>query len=431
LAQHDYNIANNPGGTVRADINALAEAIASLNGGSSAPSVTFAHMLWADEANTLLKIRNAANSGWITLGSLGASKYQYLGDAIAIAQGGTAATTNYAASDNLAATGYVDVASATPNIGAAASQKVRITGTTTITAFDTVAAGIERQLYFAGSLQLTYNVTSMQLPGGLNIQTQAGDQAKAISLGSGNWRIVNYQSAVPPNIGYRYIGRQIFTGSGTYTPTPGTRFIRVRLVGAGGGGGGARITGTGYGAAGGGGGAGLFQDLEALLSAFTATVAVTIGAAGTAGASTGGNGGTGGTTSFGAYATAVGGSGGIGISGSNVNNCGDGGVGGLISGSTIYSGALAGQGGSGHGGSSGDGGSGSQGIFSSAGNGGASVFGGGGVGHDGDNEDTAGDPGVAYGSGGGGGLVAHEFGGTGTAAGGAGAPGVLIVEEFA
>jgi hypothetical protein len=70
MSQHDYDIANNDGATVRADLNALAEAIASLNAGTTAPSVTFAFMWWADTTTGLLKIRNSANTDWITVGTL-------------------------------------------------------------------------------------------------------------------------------------------------------------------------------------------------------------------------------------------------------------------------------------------------------------------------------------------------------------------------
>lgn len=89
---------------------------------------------------------------------------------------------------------YVNLASAaTTNIGGAASHKVNITGTTTITAFDTVAAGISRDLKFAGALTLTYNATSLILPGNANITTTAGDTATFVSEGSGNWRCTAYQ----------------------------------------------------------------------------------------------------------------------------------------------------------------------------------------------------------------------------------------------
>lgn len=70
MSQHDYEIANADGATVRADLNALFQAIAELNGGATAPSITFAYMWWADTSTGLLKQRNAANNGWITIGTL-------------------------------------------------------------------------------------------------------------------------------------------------------------------------------------------------------------------------------------------------------------------------------------------------------------------------------------------------------------------------
>lgn len=91
---------------------------------------------------------------------------------------------------------YADVASATTtDIGAAASQNVNITGTTTITGFGTVAAGTVRDGIFADILTLTHNGTSLILPGAANITTAAGDSFRAVSLGSGNWRVTEYELA--------------------------------------------------------------------------------------------------------------------------------------------------------------------------------------------------------------------------------------------
>lgn len=89
-----------------------------------------------------------------------------------------------------------DLASgATVNIGAASGDRVRITGTTTITAFDTAVAGTRRHLTFAAALTLTHNGTSLILPTGANITTVAGDVATFESLGSGNWRCTAYLRA--------------------------------------------------------------------------------------------------------------------------------------------------------------------------------------------------------------------------------------------
>ncbi len=90
-----------------------------------------------------------------------------------------------------------DVASATTiDLGAIADGNyVHITGTTTITGFGTVAAGIERTLVFTGILTLTHNATSLILRTGANRTTAAGDVGVFVSEGSGNWREKTYHAA--------------------------------------------------------------------------------------------------------------------------------------------------------------------------------------------------------------------------------------------
>lgn len=90
----------------------------------------------------------------------------------------------------------VDVASATTcDIGAAVSNYIRITGTTTITGLGTIASGVYRDVVFAGALTLTYNATSLILPTGASITTAAGDTAGFVSEGAGNWRCLYYTRA--------------------------------------------------------------------------------------------------------------------------------------------------------------------------------------------------------------------------------------------
>ena len=71
MAQADQVIQNNTGSNVRADINDNLAALYSLSSGSSAPSTTTAHQLWLDTSTTpdTLKIRNASDNGWISLGT--------------------------------------------------------------------------------------------------------------------------------------------------------------------------------------------------------------------------------------------------------------------------------------------------------------------------------------------------------------------------
>ena len=67
MANHDYNIANQTAPNFRADLNNALLAIVSTNSGSSAPSDTFANMLWYDTSNNKLMMRNEADNAWITV----------------------------------------------------------------------------------------------------------------------------------------------------------------------------------------------------------------------------------------------------------------------------------------------------------------------------------------------------------------------------
>lgn len=102
---------------------------------------------------------------------------------------------------------YVEVASAaTTDIGAAASENVTITGTTTITSFGTVAAGTVRDLTFSGALTITHNATSLITPSGANIVTVAGQSLRAVSLGSGNWRVTTDTNTLTAGAGLTSTG---------------------------------------------------------------------------------------------------------------------------------------------------------------------------------------------------------------------------------
>lgn len=90
----------------------------------------------------------------------------------------------------------VTVASAsTVSLGAQTSDKVYITGTTTITSFGAALGGTRRDVRFEGALTLTYNATSMILPSGASITTAAGDTMEAVCVSTGNWRVIWYQRA--------------------------------------------------------------------------------------------------------------------------------------------------------------------------------------------------------------------------------------------
>lgn len=221
------------------------------------------------------------------------------------------------------------------------------------------------------------------------------------------------------------VNQQIFTSSSTWnTPTVGTIAL-VQGWGAGGSGGNSGFSGS---IGGGGGGGGGYSEKWILLSAFTSTVSVTIGAGGVGQASQG-SGSAGGNSTFGSYLTAYGGGGG---DGSNTGDAGGGGGGTQQAGTTPTgpTGGAGGQVGGGTGGNAaaasisvttsfggGGGGGGDNGGISGGFPGGFADFGGGGGG--GGANGSPGSGGIST-YGGNGGAGGGTNGSTGTAPAGAG-----------
>ncbi len=324
--------------------------------------------------------------------------------------------------------------SATTTLGTSLNHTLSDTSTT-ITAFNGVA-GVTYSCRALGAGSITHHATNLIITqtGASIAATAAGDTFDVYMITSTTSRIINYvrasgsplgpalslksattsvdvSAATAPSTGQALVATsstaatwqtlstspdgafrsvQTFTASGTYTPTANMVRCKVTVVGGGGGGGtaaGSDVRGSG----GGGGGTAIGFFTAAQIGA---SQAVTVGAAvsaQTAGA----------TASLGSLISATG---------------GGAGVGGLTT-------ALGGAGGSGTGGSLNI--VGSPGFISGgqSGSGGNSSFGGGGTGQI---SALAGGAGQNYGGGGGGGWRAAS----GTQVGGAGAAGVIMIEEF-
>ncbi len=100
-----------------------------------------------------------------------------------------------------------------------------------------------------------------------------------------------------------------FVSTGIYTPTIGTAYVVVEMVGGGGGGGGCAATTVDNASISGGGGSGSYTRSRYEISSVGTSVAITIGNAGSGGVGDS-NGGNGGDSSFGSFITAPGGAGG-------------------------------------------------------------------------------------------------------------------------
>lgn len=67
MSQHDYTISNQTSSSARTDINNALKALASTNSGTTAPSTTYANMLWYETDTNTLWIRNEANNAWLRM----------------------------------------------------------------------------------------------------------------------------------------------------------------------------------------------------------------------------------------------------------------------------------------------------------------------------------------------------------------------------
>jgi hypothetical protein len=206
-------------------------------------------------------------------------------------------------------------------------------------------------------------------------------------------------TAAGGGVGGSPVNLTVFTANGTWTKPANLKAVIVKVIGGGGnggaatgysGGGTAKAPIPGYTGAGGGGGSGGYSEKRILASALGATETVTIGPAGS-------------TSSFGTHATATGGAAGA----AGANSAGAGGAGGLGASGDINSRGSAGT----------------TGFMSyNGGIGGSSVFGGGAA--------ATGGVGANGGPYGGGASGAFRGASTGTNAGGTGASGVVIIEEY-
>ena len=214
---------------------------------------------------------------------------------------------------------------------------------------------------------------------------------------------------ITPAVNGRLLNVQVFTASGTYTPTPGTTTVIVEVQAGGGAGGGTQATGASQVAAGSGGGAGGYAK-KRITSGF-AGAAVTVGVGGAV--ATGANGGNGNSSSFGAILSATGGIGGsLGPAAVGDNRTVGGATGGTGTGGSINI----------------SGGFGRPGVYSTqalGGEGGGTPFGSGpimpGANSNGPNATN-------YGAGGSG---AATFASQVAYTGGAGAAGIVIISEYA
>lgn len=109
------------------------------------------------------------------------------------------------------------------DLGTISTNNVLVTGSSSIGSFGSSAstAGPVFLVRFTGTNTLTYNATSMVLPGGVNLVTSPGDTGIFVYLGSGNWYCYQYQGTKVSPLASGF-GTQVTVASASTTtlPTP-------------------------------------------------------------------------------------------------------------------------------------------------------------------------------------------------------------------
>ena len=114
-----------------------------------------------------------------------------------------------------------DVASATALVLLTDGNYFDVTGTVTITSFNTTAVGTQIKLHFDAACILTHHASDLILPSGANITTAAGDEAEFIEYASGDYRCTSYTRAT---------GKAVVESVGLATDQSWTGSQRATLV---------------------------------------------------------------------------------------------------------------------------------------------------------------------------------------------------------
>ena len=203
MAQHDYNIGDQNGFDFLVDLNNALSAIATNNAGSSEPNTTFAHMLWFDTNNDLMKVRNEANSAWVIVAKKDGSGWTPYRQGTALGTASVEPDTRYVhRSNNLSDLGSATTARA--NLGVAAP--VSLTQTQAVNANSTafgqvsgqrLAQAVKNNLNAAGSAPMYACRAWVNFNGTGTVAIRASGNVSSITdNGTGDYTL-NFRTPTP------------------------------------------------------------------------------------------------------------------------------------------------------------------------------------------------------------------------------------------
>jgi hypothetical protein len=274
MAQHDMNIANQGFPAFRSDLNDALAALVSNSSGSSQPTTMFAHQWWVDTNAdpSVLKIRNADNDAWITIGTIDQTDDKFnltiagtlsaLGN---VSFNGGSLVFNESGADrdarfegdtdaNLlftdASTDRVGIGTNTPTEKLDVAGIGRVEGSMKVAG--TSSAGGDLKLY--EDTDNGTNYVGFQAPASVTADLlwtlPAADGTADQVLKTDGAGALGWASAGGGGTGG--VNVEVFTANGTFTIPTGVTKLKVTVVGGGGAGG--LASGLGAGAGGGGGG---------------------------------------------------------------------------------------------------------------------------------------------------------------------------------
>ncbi len=213
MAQHDFTIANQTASSARSDINSALQALATNNGGSSAPTTTYASMFWFDTSSNMLKMRDQSDSAWINVAYFNAvsSKFNLLDDTFVVNTSGT--QTGLIGDQPLATwqagTGTTESLVSPAKVKAAAASEIARSGVSFGTTYSTpYRAGSNTPYQNTGD---THMVIYIDATGHADILSVSADGNNWYNVydwagGTGPYERASATLIVPPNHYYRYSG---------------------------------------------------------------------------------------------------------------------------------------------------------------------------------------------------------------------------------
>jgi len=192
MAQADLNVANQSGAAFRSDLNGQLLALGTLQSGASAPSTTYAYMQWADTTTGLLKIRDAANAAWITVGTLASTNLGLATLASPTLTGTPAAPTATVGTNTtqIATTAFVAASFLTTSSASSTYAPLASPTFTGTPAAPTATAGTSTtQVATTAFVNSNYAaLTGATFTGNVTVQTGSQPQLLLNSTASGSWK---------------------------------------------------------------------------------------------------------------------------------------------------------------------------------------------------------------------------------------------------